>query len=155
MKTNRATPNSGSLCLMSKTLFKLLTSFSFVDCYTLISLRLVWLHPLLAALLGQYLTTLSSQISSGLQGNLGFIFTLSHSGLSRNLCRNILDIRLALVALIRQGWRFHNPFHVSLTLKPEPQRQSSWVLLLSGPGTLLLFSNTLHQLSVFNDFLNC
>lgn len=70
-----------------KTLFTSANPFSFVDFITLISLGLI--PSLLAAFLSRYLTVITTPAFWGLQGNPGFFFTASYSGLSEPPVRAI------------------------------------------------------------------
>lgn len=119
-----------------KTLIALLTT-------THISL-LCCFHAFLAVLLGRYPMILASLTSWGLQWMSDFTLIPSHSGLSGPPCRDTSDICLSSVASLSHGGRFHNPFLVPLTLKPEPHGQSCQVLLLAGTRTCPLSFNYIY-----------
>lgn len=58
-------------------------------------------------------------------------------------------MHLASEAFLSHRGRFHTPFLVSSTLKPEPCGQNCQVLLLDGAGTWPMFQFYLHQPSVW------
>ena len=65
---------------------------------------------LLADLLGRCLMTLASPNSCCPWCNPGFIFTVSHTGLSWPPCRGVPDSQLASAALLSWEARFYSPF---------------------------------------------
>lgn len=65
-----------------------------------------WLHSLLAFLFSKYPMSLASPTGWGLQGNQGFTFTASNSGLSRPSSKDAL--KHTSVAFLSQGGRLHN-----------------------------------------------
>lgn len=109
-------------------------------------------HSQSAALLGRYPTALAFPTAWAQQHNPGFTFTTSYNCFSWPPYKDSLDTCLASETFLSCGGRFHYPFSVSLTLKPESCDQSSQVLLLAGaePGPLLQLLP--HQLSVVDVF---
>jgi hypothetical protein len=123
-----------------KMLFRSPTSFSFVDCNTLLSLEL---FPFPVSGSPQQVSHESGIFNIlGLQGNSGFIFTASHNGLSKPPCPKTSDTCLASTASLSHGGSFQNPSLLSLTLKPEIHSQSCQVLLgiKHGPPHLITSS---------------
>ena len=102
-----------------KALFRSLTPFTFVDCNLLLFPGLV---PLSVSSFPQQLSH-DSGISRvlGLQGNPGYTLTALHNGLSRDTP----DTCPTPAAFLSHEERFHNPFLLSLTLKPEPMAKAA------------------------------
>jgi hypothetical protein len=109
--------------------FRSSTPFSFSDCNILLSLGLVPLPVSRCSM------AMASQTSWGLQGNLAFTITASYNGISGSPFGDTPVIYLGSVAFLTCRERFHNPFLLSLTLKPEPCGWSCQVLLLAGART--------------------
>lgn len=95
-----------------------------------------WLTAAHFSLLGRFYSLLAAS-SAGVPRlwhlpHRGFTlkpYTMSSLGLHR---MHTPDTLLTSMASLSHGGRFHNPFLLSLTLRPEPQGQGCHVLLLAG-----------------------
>lgn len=121
---------------MTKKLFKapLLT-------VTLFSL-LGFFHAWFGAFPSRHPVTSSTPL--GLQGNPGFTFRASCSGISGRAHRITPDTCLASVSFLSQDERFHNLFIVFMTLQRDPQEQNCQVLLLTWPPSSITFASAFY-----------
>lgn len=139
-----------------KVLFMSSTLFRFVDYSVLHSLGLLP-HSLVIAFLVKYSMAVASLILWDSQDNPGFTFITSYNDFSGHPYQDAADTCLVSAAFLRCGGRLHNPFFLSLTLKPVPHGQKCRILLLAEAGTWPPHwcSMASAQFSVVNDFLQC